>query len=58
MELARPSKISVHISLTERQIRIVSREAKRQDITLQDFVRRVLDGYIDQQHLERDVPVR
>jgi len=46
-------KIVVSVPMTPRQVRVVEREARRQEITLPDFVRRIVDAYIDQQGLEQ-----
>jgi hypothetical protein len=50
-EKTRP-KVPVHISLSERQLTLMGREAKRQQITMPELVRRIIDDYIRVERLE------
>ena len=58
MDLRGPRKISIHIPMTARQIRILSREARRQEISLQELVRRLADNYIDAREPTESVDFR
>ena len=46
--------IPVQVSLTTRQLRAFKDDAKRQEVSAQEIVRRVLDNYLDQR--ERELP--
>lgn len=51
--LAKP-KIRSTIVLTERQWREIDAEAKRLDISGNDMIRRIIDGWLDQPSMTQD----
>jgi hypothetical protein len=45
-------KIPINVSMTPRAIRIVEGAARRADISLAEYVRRIVDTHIDQHQLQ------